>query len=196
MRMADAFYSRAGAPAAGATSEGSLLKRAVLVGLAMLVSGRATAGEMERPAITLSKVNWEAAAASLTDRGSERQRRPLPASMPSPSSDLPALKKAAYRCCCPSISSFRKDTADGKAEAATSDKYFGNFQPTKFFLPGAAGYDATFTIARTMHRPKPAIQADRDRDTGAAFVYALMAPIIRRKFRLQKELPHIARHPP
>ena len=42
------------------------------------------------------------------------------------------------------VDAFRKDVADGKPDAATSDKYFGRFHPTKFFLPGPAGYDATF----------------------------------------------------
>ena len=42
-----------------------MLKRAVVVTLALLVGGPVIAGEMESPVITLSDVNWDAAAASL-----------------------------------------------------------------------------------------------------------------------------------
>ena len=55
----------------GGANEGSLLKRAVFVSLALLVSGPVNAGEMESPVITLSDVNWDAAAASLPDHGTE-----------------------------------------------------------------------------------------------------------------------------
>ena len=43
-----------------------LLKRAALVSLALLVGGPLIADEMERPVITLSDVDWDAAAASVT----------------------------------------------------------------------------------------------------------------------------------
>ena len=75
------------------------------------------------------------------------------------------------------VDAFAKDQADGKAEAATSDKYFGKFHPTKFFLPGPAGYDATFTMD-----PSDAPLATRYGKpivieiTGAAFIYDLDGP--------------------
>jgi len=47
------------------------LKRAVLVSLALLITGPAAAGELESPAVKLSDVNWETAAASLPDRGTQ-----------------------------------------------------------------------------------------------------------------------------
>ena len=87
------------------------------------------------------------------------------------------------------IAAFRKDIADGKAEAATSDKYFGNFHPTKFFLPGAAGYDATFTISpddapvKTRYAKPIVIEI-----TGAAFVYDLDGPDHQEVFPPSKEL--------
>jgi hypothetical protein len=190
MRMADAFYSRAGAPAAGATSEGSLLKRAVLVGLAMLVSGWATAGEMERPAITLSKVDWEAAAASLPDRGTDTPTQAFARLNAVSGKRFTGIEQSSVPVLLPfDIAAFRKDLADGKAEAATSDKYFGNFHPTKFFLPGAAGYDATFTIGqddapvKTRYAKPIVIEI-----TGAAFVYDLDGPDHQEVFHPSKEL--------
>ena len=71
------------------------------------------------------------------------------------------------------IDALRKDVADGKPEAETSDKYFGPFHPTKFFLPGPAGYDATFVASGfDTHFGKPIVVEI----TGAAFVYELDGP--------------------
>ena len=47
------------------------MNRAVLVSLALLIAGPAAAGELEGPVVKLSDINWEAAAASLPDRGSQ-----------------------------------------------------------------------------------------------------------------------------
>jgi len=43
------------------------LKRAFLVGLALLISGGTLAEEMKAPHISVATVDWEAAAASLPD---------------------------------------------------------------------------------------------------------------------------------
>ena len=42
------------------------------------------------------------------------------------------------------VDAFRQDVTDSKPKAATSEKYFGGFHPTKFFLPGPAGDDCYF----------------------------------------------------
>ena len=49
-------------------SEGSGLKRVILAGLALLIAGAAPAQEMKSPHISVAKVDWDAAAMSMTDR--------------------------------------------------------------------------------------------------------------------------------
>ena len=49
-------------------SEGSGLKRVILVGLALLFAGAASAQELKSPRISVAKVDWDAAAASIVDR--------------------------------------------------------------------------------------------------------------------------------
>ena len=134
--------------------EDCLLKRAVLVSLALLAAGHAAAGEMERPIITLSEVNWDTAAASLTDRGSGTPAEAFDRLNAITGKRFTGIGKSSVPVLLPfDVDAFRKDAADGKPEAASSDKYFGQFQPTKFFLPGPAGYDATFVATGY---PKPA----------------------------------------
>ncbi|HEY5225310.1 MAG TPA: hypothetical protein VIJ06_00825, partial [Methylovirgula sp.] len=111
------------------------MKRAVLVSIAMLIGGHAAAGEMEKPVVTLSEVNWDAAAASLTDRGSETPAEAFARLNAITGKRFSDIAKSSVPVLLPfDVDAFRKDTADGKAEAASSDKYFGQFQPTKFFL--------------------------------------------------------------
>jgi len=156
----------------------------------MLVNGWATAGEMERPAITLSTVDWEAAAASLPDRGTDTPAQAFARRNAVSVKRFTGIEKSSVPVLLPfDIAAFRKDLADGKAEAATSDKYFGNFHPTKFFLPGAAGYDATFTVSpddapvKTRYAKPIVIEI-----TGAAFVYDLDGPDHQEVFPPSKEL--------
>ena len=99
---------------------------------------------------------------------------------------MPASAKARFRCCCRSTSTpFAKTAADNKPEAASSDKYFGGFHPTKFFLPGPAGYDATFTLSNKedglkIRFEKPIVFEM----SGAAFIYDLDGPD-----HIEKETP-------
>ena len=172
------------------------MKRAVLVslllGLAMLVGGPAGAGagEMERPAVTLSTVDWDAAAASLPDRGSDTPAQAFARLNAVTDRRFAGIAKSSVPVLLPfDVEAFGKDVADGKPEAATSDKYFGNFHPTKFFLPGPAGYDATFTISpddapvKTRYGKPIVVEI-----TGAAFVYDLDGPDHQEVFPPSKEL--------
>jgi hypothetical protein len=156
----------------------------------MLAGGWATAGEMERPAIILSKVDWEAAAGTLPGRGADTPAQAFAALNAVSARRFAGVEKSSVPVLLPfDIAAFRKDLADGKAEAATSDKYFGNFHPTKFFLPGAAGYDATFTFnpddAPVKTRYGKPIMVEI---TGAAFVYDLDGPDHQEVFAPSKEL--------
>jgi hypothetical protein len=152
------------------------LKRAILVGLAMLVGHAAAAGEMESPVITLSTVDWDAAAAALPDRGADTPADAFAKLNAVTGKRFAGIDKSSVPVLLPiDIDAFRKDAAGGNADATTSDKYFGDFHPTKFFLPGPAGYDATFTISPDdahSHHNKPIVVEI----TGAAFVYELDGP--------------------
>ncbi len=154
------------------------MKRAVFVSLALLVAGPAAAGEMEKPKVTLTDVNWDAAAASLTGRGSEPTAEAFAALNAITVRRFPGIGKSAVPVLLPfDVDAFSKDAAEGKSEVATSEKYFGGFHPTKFFLPGPAGYDATFTLSDKadglkIRFEKPIIFEI----SGAAFVYNLDPP--------------------
>lgn len=158
--------------------EGPDLKCAFVVCLALLVAGPATAGEMERPTVTLSDVNWDAAAASLSGHGSEPAAEAFAGLNAITDKRFPGITKSTVPVLLPlDVDAFRKDMADGKPEAATSEKYFGGFHQTKFFLPGPAGYDATFTLSSKADGLK--ISFDKPivfEISGAAFVYDLDPP--------------------
>jgi len=173
-------------PLAGGQNEGLELKRVVLAslaaGFALLTAGPLAAGEMEKPVVTLSTIDWDAAAAGLPGRGNETQvQRPADAFErlnAITTKRFAGIAKSSVPVLLPmDIERFEKDLADGKPEAATSDRYFGNFHPNNFFLPGPAGYDVTFEL-----NPKEAGFSFRFEKpiiveiSGAAFVYALDGP--------------------
>jgi hypothetical protein len=177
-------------PTPKAGGEGQRLKRAAFVGLALLISGSAIADELEAPVITLSDIDWDAAAASLPDRGADTPAQAFARLNTVTAKRFAGIEKSSVPVLLPfNIEAFRKDVDDGKAEAATSDKYFGNFHPTKFFLPGPAGYDATFIIspndAPTKTRYSKPIVVEM---SGAAFVYDLDGPDHQEVFPPSKEL--------
>ena len=158
--------------------EDCLLKRAVLVSLALLVAGHAAAGEMESPAVTLSDVNWAAAAASSSDHGNEPAAEAFARLNAITGKRFTGIAKSTVPVLLPfDVDAFRKDVADGKSDAVTSEKYFGGFHPTKFFLAGPAGYDATYTLSDKAD----GLKIDFEKPivfeiSGAAFVYDLDAP--------------------
>ncbi|HEX5212586.1 MAG TPA: M23 family peptidase [Pseudolabrys sp.] len=151
-----------------------MLKSAVVAILASLVCGPLCAREFERPIITLSEVNWDAAAASLPDRASAPSTEAFARLNAVTGKRFVGIEKSSVPVLLPfDVDGFRKDVAAGNAEASGSDKYFGQFHPTKFFLPGPAGYDATFIASGfDTHFAKPIVVEI----TGAAFVYALDGP--------------------
>ena len=154
------------------------MKRAVLVSLALLITGPAAAGELESPAVKLSDVNWETAAASLPDRGTQPPAEAFARLNAIAEKRFAGIGKSTVPVLLPfDIDAFRKDVADGKPEAATSEKYFGGFHPTKFFLPGPAGYDATFTLSSKEDGLK--IRFEKPilfEISGASFIYNLDPP--------------------
>jgi hypothetical protein len=163
---------------AGGQNEGSGVTRAVLVSLALLIAGPAAAGEFESPVVKLSDVNWQSAAASLTDRGAQSPTEAFARLNAAAEKRFADIGKSSVPVLLPfDIDAFRKDVADGKPEAATSEKYFGGLHPTKFFLAGPAGYDATFTLSNKEDGLK--IRFEKPilfEISGAAFIYELDPP--------------------
>ncbi len=154
------------------------MRRAVLVSLALLIAGPTAAGELESPVVKLTDVNWELAAAGITDRGNQRPAEAFAHLNAIAEKRFTDIAKSSVPVLLPfDIEAYRKDAADGKPEAATSEKYFGGFHPTKFFLPGPAGYDATFTLSNNEDGLK--IRFDKPilfEISGAAFIYELDPP--------------------
>ncbi|MGH6728295.1 MAG: M23 family metallopeptidase [Pseudolabrys sp.] len=162
------------------------MKRAVLVGLALLVTAPAVADELQRPVITRSEVDWDAAAATLPDRGTKPPAETFKRLNAATGKRFAGIEKSTVPVLMPfDIDAFRKDIADDKPQAASSERYFGGFHPTKFFLAGPAGYDATFTLSNKedglkIRFAKPIVFEM----SGAAFVYDLDGPS-----HIEKETP-------
>ena len=121
--------------------------RLLLLAAALLAASTAAAAELEAPSVTLTKINWAMAAIMLprdivgapakefAEIDAQTQKR------------FPGIAKSSVPVLLPfDIGAYRADLAAGKPEALTSDKYFGPFHPSKFFLPGPAGYIATFFL--------------------------------------------------
>jgi hypothetical protein len=163
---------------AGGQNEGSGVKRALLISLVLLIGGPAAAGELESPVVKLSTIDWEAAAASLPDRVTQSPAEAFARINTIAEKRFTDIGKSSVPVLLPfDIEAYRKDVADGKAEAATSEKYFGGLHPTKFFLTGPAGYDATFTLSNKEDGLK--IRFEKPilfEISGAAFVYELDPP--------------------
>ena len=145
-------------------------------GLMSVVAGVARAGDMAAPAVTLSTINWEAAAASIPERGTSTPAEAFDKLNALSSKRFAGIDKSTVPVLLPfNVEAFAKD-AD-LPEAATSNKYFGDFRPNNFFLPGPAGYDATFEIdprqaGLPTRSPKPIIVEI----SGAAYTYDLNGP--------------------
>ena len=151
------------------------MRLAVLVGASLLFATAAAADEIEAPRTTLSQINWDAAAASLSERGDEPPAAAFARLNAVSEKRFPGIAQSGVPVLLPfDVDAFGKEVAAGQADAATSDKYFGDFRPSKFFLPGPAGYDATFFYdpEKKYDYRKP-IEVEI---TGAAFVYNLDGP--------------------
>jgi len=155
------------------------LKLPALVSLLLCVATAAAADGIEAPHITVSHVDWDAAAATVSDHGSETAAQTFARLDAQTGKRFAGIAKSTVPVLLPiDIDTFRKDATDGNTDAVTSDKYFSNFKPSKFFLPGPAGYSATFFInpadagIKTHYTKKP-IEIEI---TGAAFTYDLDGP--------------------
>jgi len=173
------------------------LRLPVLVGAALLVSSAAAAGEIEAPRFTVTQVNWAEAAASLTDHGIDPPATEFARLNAQTGKRFAGIARSPVPVLLPiDIDSFRADLAAGKQEALTSDTYFGGFHPTKIFLPGPAGYFATFTFSPDAFNFSYTRKVTEITITGGAFVYDLDGPDHQEVFpakELQDSFPGIRR---
>lgn len=146
--------------------------------------------DFQAPHITLSQVDWESAGNSLpSDLGATPAER-FTALNATLSSRFPGIGKSAVPVLLPiDVAAFRKDKAANAPEASGSDRYFGDFSPSKLFLAGPSGYDASFWIypkdaGLKFTYPKP-VEVEIG---GAAFIYRLDAPDNEQVFAPSKEL--------
>jgi hypothetical protein len=173
------------------------LRLPVLVGAALLVASAAAAGEIEAPRFTVTQVNWAEAATSLSDHGIDPLDVEFARLNAQTGKRFAGIAKSPVPVLLPiDIDAFRADLAAGKPEALTSDTYFGRFHPTKIFLPGQAGYFATFTFNSDAFNFSYTRKVTEIAITGGAFVYDLDGPDHQEVFpakELQDSFPGIRR---
>jgi hypothetical protein len=153
-------------------------------------SAPALAQEFKAPRTIISKVDWDAAAQSLSGQSGTTPAESFAALNKLVDTRFPGIEKSTVPVLLPiDIAALRKDREAGKADAATSNRYLGNFTPSKFFLAGPAGYDSTFWIdpkdaGLKFRYPKP-IEVELG---GAAYIYDLDPPNHQEVFPAPKEL--------
>ncbi len=155
------------------------MRLAVLCGVAALfLVSAAAADEMEAPRVSLTNVNWNEAALALPKDITGAPAKEFAEINVQTEKRFPGIAKSSVPVLLPfDIDAFRKDLAAGSADTTKSNKYFAPFTPSKFFLPGPAGYMATFWLhdgdGGIHFRYRKPIELII---TGAAFTYELDGP--------------------
>ena len=138
--------------AGGRTREAGL-RRVVLVGLALFITGAAPAQEMKSPRISVARVDWDAAAASLTERSLDTPVEVFAKLNTAAELSFPGIANSTVPVLLPfDIDSFAKELAANPGQPADkaaerADHFMrAGFRATKFFLTGPAGYDTAFAL--------------------------------------------------
>jgi murein DD-endopeptidase MepM/ murein hydrolase activator NlpD len=144
------------------------------IGIAVLLvaaCASAQADEMQRPHVTVSTVDWDAAVNSVTEKAGLTTGALLSKLNELSATRFPGIAQSPV----PVLLPF--DTA-ALTDKSKADALPGGFRSSKFFLPGPAGYHATFFITASdvagVRYPKP-IEVEI---SGAGFVYELDGPSI------------------
>ncbi len=134
-------------------SEGSRLKRVILVGLALLFAGAASAQELKSPRISVAKVDWDAAAASIVDRPAGTPAEAFAKINAAAGISFPKIADSSVPVLLPyDVDAFIKDrTANPEPPpekaVENADRFMrSGFRPTRFFVTGPAGYDSAFAL--------------------------------------------------
>jgi hypothetical protein len=156
----------------------------------LFVAVPAAAQDFQAPRIIVSKVDWDAAAQSIPDGSGTTPADSFVALNKLTAPRFIGIEKSKVPVLLPiDVAALRKDSDAGNSDLATSNRYFGDFIPSKFFLAGPAGYDATFWInpkdaGLKFSYPNP-VEIEIG---GAAYVYDLDAPNHQETFPPTKEL--------
>ena len=134
-------------------SEGSGLKRVILVGLALLFAGAASAQELKSPRISVAKVDWDAAAASIVDRPAGTPAEAFAKLNAATGISFPKIADSSVPVLLPyDVDAFIKDRAANpepppEKAVENADRFMrSGFRPTRFFVTGPAGYDSAFAL--------------------------------------------------
>jgi murein DD-endopeptidase MepM/ murein hydrolase activator NlpD len=129
------------------------LKRVILVGLALLFAGAASAQELKGPRISVAKVDWDAAAASIVDRPAGTPADAFAKPNAAATIAFPGIADSPVPVLLPfDVDAFIKDRAaqpETSPDKATenADRFMrSGFRATKFFATGPGGYDSTFAL--------------------------------------------------
>ena len=113
------------------------LKRSVL-SAALLFALPAAAQDFQAPRVLLSTVDWPAAAKVAAPDASGEPVEILAPLNKALSSRFAGIEKSTVPVLLPvDVAAFRKDAEAGSADSKTSNKYFGEFSPSKLFLNAA-----------------------------------------------------------
>jgi len=156
----DAFNSAANVnPWLTGQSEGSGVKRAILAGLALLIGSAAPAQEMKSPHISVAKVDWDAAAASIADKPAGTPAEAFARLNAAASISFPGIGGSSVPVFLPyDVDAFIKDRAANpeppqENAVENADRFMqSGFRPTKFFVTGPAGYDSAFALTLADNR--------------------------------------------
>ena len=129
------------------------MKRALLVGIALFIASAAPAEEMKSPQLSRARVDWDAAAAGLAERLPGGPAESFAKLNMAAEVGFPGITNSSVPVLLPfDIDGFAKEIAAKPGQppdqiAASAARYMrADFQPTKFFLTGPAGYDAAFAL--------------------------------------------------
>jgi len=166
------------------------LKRLVLIAALFAAAVAAQADELQRPRVIISKVDWDAAAKSVAGHPASSSDDVFAALNKLLGPRFTGVDKSSVPVLLPvDIASLRKDSETAAESAANSDKYFGEFRPSKFFLAGPAGYDVTFWIDPKENDFKFQWPLPVEIELGgAAYIYDLELPNHQEVFPPPKEL--------
>lgn len=145
---------------------------ALLAAVVLMAAPAARAGEMLPPRTSVTTVDWEAAASAVPDRDGASTAEVFARLNARMARRFPDIAKSTVPVLLP-VDPPAKDTKDTAAEIT-----FGSFRPSEFFLPGPAGYHASFFLKEgsglSIRYPRP-VEIEM---SGAAFVYDLDGPNI------------------
>ena len=188
-------------------SEGSGLKRVILVGLALLFAGAASAQELKSPRISVAKVDWDAAAASIVDRPAGTPAEAFAKLNAAADISFPKIADSSVPVLLPyDVDAFIKDRAANpeplpEKAAENADRFMrSGFRPTRFFVTGPAGYDSAFALTLADVRELSDIRYAEPAYvlfSGLAMTYELDGPAVRDGElvkSLQDEYPGIRRY--